>query len=383
MQCQPPGRGLAVRCRGHAPSQVGCPVKQSRLNLIVLSALLAATLAIAAAIFWVFLKPAAYAAILSIGLFPLHVRIQRWVRRKGIAALLSTLAVLLLFVLPAGFLATAVSSDMVSAGRYLAVKSRQAGGLEQLASYTLEKPTEWLQHHINLDQFGIRDWLESLPGKVSGALLAAGTFLVSRAAGLAGHAVITFLVLFFLFRDGPALLDRISSLMPLRGAQIQRLFAGMRDGIVANLYGIVGVGIVQGFLTGLALWVLGGPSPLTLGALAGFSSLIPIVGTSLVWLPTGIYLIVAVRVWKGIALLLWGALIVGSSDHIVRPLIVQGRVEIHPLLLLFAMFGGLNVFGFLGIFIGPIVLTLVGALFAMIREEVHREAAESLAPSSS
>jgi len=151
---------------------------------------------------------------------------------------------------------------------------------------------------------------------------------------------------------------------------------------VANLYGIVGVGIVQGFLTGLALWALDGPSPVTLGALAGFSSLIPIVGTSLVWLPVGIYLIVAVRVWKGVALLLWGALIVGSSDHIVRPLIVQGRVEIHPLLLLFAMFGGLNVFGFLGIFIGPIVLTLVGALFAMIREEVHREAATSPASSS-
>ena len=357
-------------------------MKQSRLNLVVLSALLAATVAVATAIFWVFLKPAAYAAILSIGLFPLHVRIHRWVRRKGMAALLSTLAVLLLFVLPTGFLATAVSSDMVSAGRFLAARSQQAGGIRQLASNTLERPTEWLQHRVNLDQFGIRDWLESLPGKLSGALLATGTFLVSRAAGFAGHAVITFLVLFFLFRDGPALLDRISSLVPLRGAQIERLFAGVRDGIVANLYGIVGVGIVQGFLTGLALWVLGGPSPVTLGALAGFSSLIPIVGTSLVWLPAAIYLMTAVHLWKGIALILWGALIVGSSDHVVRPLIVQGRVEIHPLLLLFAMFGGLNVFGFLGIFIGPIVLTLVGALFAMIREEVHSEAATSLASHS-
>jgi predicted PurR-regulated permease PerM len=358
-------------------------VKQSRLSLIVLSALLVATLAIATAIFWVFLKPAAYAAILSVGLFPLHIRIHRWVRRKGIAALLSTLAVLLLLVLPAGFLATAVSSDMVSAGRYLAEKSHQAGGIQQLASLTLARPTDWLQHHVDLDKFGIRDWLESLPGRASGALLAVGTFLVGRAAGFAGHAVITFLVLFFLFRDGPAILDRISSLIPLRGAQIQRLFARVRDGIVANLYGIVGVGIVQGCLTGLALWVLGGPSPVTLGALAGFSSLIPIVGTSLVWLPAAIYLMVAVRLWKGIALLLWGALIVGSSDHLVRPLIVQGRVEIHPLLLLFAMFGGLKVFGFIGIFIGPIVLSLAGALFAMIREEVESEQAESLVPNSS
>ena len=81
--------------------------------------------------------------------------------------------------------------------------------------------------------------------------------------------------------------------------------------------------------------------------------------------------------------MLWGALVVSSSDNVVRPLIVQGRVAIHPLLLLFAMLGGLNVFGFLGIFIGPIVLSLAFALFDMLREEVHRQGAESAALGSS
>ncbi|HXY10909.1 MAG TPA: AI-2E family transporter [Terriglobales bacterium] len=355
---------------------------QSRLTLIVLSAMLVATLAIAIAIFWIFLKPAAFAAILGIGLFPLHSRMQRWVRSQGMAALLSTITVVLLFVLPAGFMAVAVSSEMASAGRYLAEKSQQAGGIQQLASHAIRPPMDWLERRIDLDKFGIRDWLESVPGEVGRALVAAGTFLVSRAAGFAGQTVVTFFVLFFLFRDGPALINRISSLMPLRAALIERLFARVRDGIVANLYGIVGVGIVQGFLTGLALWVLGGPSPMLLGALAGLSSLIPIVGTSLVWLPAALYLM-AVQVWKGIALLLWGALIVGSSDHLVRPLIVQGRLEIHPLLLLFAMLGGVKVFGLLGIFLGPIVLSLAGALFAMIREEGQRAHAQSLVPNSS
>ena len=110
------------------------------------------------------------------------------------------------------------------------------------------------------------------------------------------------------------------------------------------------------------------------------ASLVPVLGTSLVWVPAAIYLIVAVHVWKGIALLLWGALVVASSDNVVRPLIVQGRVEIHPLLLLFAMLGGIRVFGFLGIFIGPIVLSLASALFDMIREEVQREQPESPVP---
>jgi predicted PurR-regulated permease PerM len=355
-------------------------VKQSRLTLIFLSALFVATLAIAAEIFWVFLQPVAFAAILGVGLYPLHSTIQGWMNNKGTAALLSTIIVLLIFVLPAGFMAAAVSSEMRSAGRYLAERSRQAGGIQELASHAVSRPMEWVQRHVDLEKTGISDWIASLPGKASGALVSGGSVLVRGLAGFAGRTVITFFVLFFLFRDGRTLLDRISALMPLRGHQINRLFNGVRDGIVANLYGILGVGIVQGLLTGLALRVLGVPTPLLLGVLAGFASLVPVLGTSLVWLPAAIYLIVAVHVWKGIALLLWGALVVASSDNVVRPLIVQGRVEIHPLLLLFAMLGGIRVFGFLGIFIGPIVLSLAGALFDMIREEVQREQTESPVP---
>ena len=361
--------------------KLGNLVTQSRLTLIVLSTLLVATLALAIAIFWVFLKPAAFAAILGVGLFPLHSKIQVRVRNKGLAALLSTIAVVLLFVLPAGFMVVAVSSEMASAGRYLAEKSQQAGGLEQLASHAIRGPMDWLERYVDLDKFGIRDWFASLPGKVGRVLVTTGTFLVSRAAGFAGQTVVTFFVLFFLFRDGPALLEQIYSLMPLRGALIARLLAKVRDGIVGNLYGILGVAMVQGLLTGLALWVLGGPSPMLLGAMASFSSLIPIVGTSLVWLPASLYLM-TVQLWKGIALLLWGVLIVGSSDHLVRPLIVQGRLEIHPLLLLFAMLGGVKVFGLLGIFLGPIVLSLASALFDMIREEIQREQARSPVPNS-
>ena len=358
-------------------------MKQSWLTLAFLVALLVVTLGVALAIFQVFLQPVAFAAILGVGLYPLHARMQRWVRGRSGAALLSTLVVLLLFVLPAGFVAAAVSSEMATAGRYLAERSREAGGVGQLASDALHVPMDRVGRHIDLQKTGIQAWVESLPARASGALVTSGALLVRDLAGFAGQTVITFFILFFLFRDGPALVDRIASLMPLREDQINQLFVRIRDSIIANLYGILAVGIVQGLLTGLALWLLRVPSPLMLGVLAGFSSLIPLLGTSLVWVPAGIYLIAAAHAWKGVALLLWGALVVSSSDNVVRPLIVQGRVAIHPLLLLFAMFGGLNVFGFLGIFIGPIVLSLAFALFDMLREEVHRHRAESATLGSS
>jgi len=195
-------------------------------------------------------------------------------------------------------------------------------------------------------------------------------------AGFAGQTIITFFVLFFLFRDGPIVSEKVASLLPLSDEQTQRLFTSVRDSIVANLYGILAVAIVQGLLNGLALTVLGGPSPLMLGVLTGFASLVPLVGTALVWVPTAIYMMMTGPIWKGIALALWGTVFVGSADNIVRPLVVQGRLQIHPLILMFAILGGLDVFGFLGIFIGPMVLSVIVALGGLLRDELRRQRVE-------
>ena len=107
--------------------------------------------------------------------------------------------------------------------------------------------------------------------------------------------------------------------------------------MVANLYGILAVGLAQGLLTGLALAFLRVPSALLLGLATAFCSLIPIVGTMLVWLPTAIYLMATGHLWKGIILIVWGTAVVGTIDNIIRPLVIGRRVELHPLLLLFCL----------------------------------------------
>jgi len=112
------------------------------------------------------------------------------------------------------------------------------------------------------------------------------------------------------------------------------------------------------------------PSALLLGLTAAICSLIPIVGTTLVWVPAAIYLMVAGHLWKGICLILWGAVVVGTVDNVIRPLVIGSKVELHPLLLLFALLGGLQAFGFIGIFIGPVVISLIAALISMLREEL-------------
>src|SRR5262249_29807356 len=148
----------------------------------------------------------------------------------------------------------------------------------------------WLQKYVDVEQLHLEDTLANFPGQVSKVFLAAGSHLVGGLAGFAGNAILTFLALFFLFRDGQAAIENVVSVVPLSRDQAFRLLNGIRDSVVANLYGIVAVGLAQGLLTSAALAVLRVPSALLLGLATAFCSLIPIVGTMLVWLPTSIYL---------------------------------------------------------------------------------------------
>jgi predicted PurR-regulated permease PerM len=253
----------------------------------------------------------------------------------------------------------------------LSDRSTQEGGPVAYLTHKQQTALQWLGKYVDVEVLHLESAMANLPGKVSRFLLAAGTGLIGVLAGFTGNAILTFLILFFVFRDGPTAIENVTSLLPLSRDQTVRLVTGIRDSIVANLYGILAVGLAQGLLTGAALAILRVPSALLLGLTAAVCSLIPIVGTTLVWLPAAIYLIATGHPLKGIILILWGALVVGTVDNIIRPLVIGSRVELHPLLLLFALLGGLQAFGFIGIFIGPLVISLIAALTIMVKEELN------------
>src|SRR5208283_5379174 len=103
---------------------------------------------------------------------------------------------------------------------------------------------------------------------------------------------------------------------------------------------------------------------------AALASVVPVVGAALVWAPAGLYLIFTGSMWKGIVVLLWGVFVVSTSDNIVRPWVVSGKVELHPLVLLFFILVVVEAFGFLGLFLGPVIASVLAVLFGMIREEL-------------
>ncbi|MEW6433183.1 MAG: AI-2E family transporter [Myxococcota bacterium] len=193
-------------------------------------------------------------------------------------------------------------------------------------------------------------------------LASLGGTVVLGAFGAITQFLMTLFLLFFLLRDGKTMLERFVRLVPLspeRKTELQATLGGVASAVVL---GALATALVQGTLLGIGFAISGLPSPLVFGAVGAVASLIPIVGTSLVWIPAVITLVAQGQTGWAVFLAIWSVVLVGGSDNVIRPLIISGRSKASTLLVLVGLLGGVATFGFAGIFMGPLILTLVAAL---------------------
>jgi predicted PurR-regulated permease PerM len=284
--------------------------------------------------------------------------------------LISTLAVLVLFGVPAFVIFTLAANEAMTAAHYLSRRSAEEGGFTVFVTALAARPLHFIGRWVDLSKYDLKAIVSSNAQKVSVSMVGFGAAVLSNLARFAVDSLITFVILFFLFREGKDWAYRAGRLTPLSPVQVARLYQNISDTIIANVYGILTVGVAQGILVGIAMRIVGMESSLLLGLAAGFASIIPVVGSALIWAPVAIYLLVTGTVWKGVFLLIWGTIVVSSIDNVLRPLVVGGRVELHPMVLVFFILGGVEAFGFLGLFLGPVIASVLAALFTMLREEM-------------
>jgi predicted PurR-regulated permease PerM len=208
--------------------------------------------------------------------------------------------------------------------------------------------------------------VESLIGKlrdaaselVARAGLIAGAIVNAAFSGLLG-CLFMVLTMYFLLRHWPLIVRRAEEMLPLRPRDSRALLEEFRTAGRTTLLGTVVTGLVQGALAALGYWVLGVPEPAFLGAATAVASLLPAVGTMLVWVPAGLFLIATGSVVTGVAELLYGlVIVVGVSDYWVRPKLVGGKGDMPALLTLIGLFGGLELFGIVGLVLGPVLMAL-------------------------
>ena len=315
-----------------------------------------------------FLSPIFLALMIAIVFHPVHARIHGQIRRKNVAALISTILVLIVVVVPAVGLGVVVSKEVRGLYQLLDQKSAEEGGWNPYVTHAAERVFNWASQYVDLSALNLRAtllrWLEG----TSRLLLSWGAHVVGNIIAFIGQAIVAFFTLFFLLRDGGRMTIRFATLLPLRADQVERLFRGISNSIIANFYGCLAVGAAQGTLAGLAFWVLGLPSPVLWALVTALFSLIPIVGSAAVWGPAVLILVIGGHWWKGLILLGWGAIVIGQVDSVLRPYVISGRAKLHTLLVFFALLGGVKAFGVMGLFIGPVVLSVTLVLLQMLQE---------------
>ncbi len=320
-----------------------------------------------------------WAAVIGIATFPLYEKLRRRFRgRDGAASAVMTLLVLLVIVLPAVGLVVLLAGEAANAYRYLESAAVSGGitGFESLRAHPAVAP--WIGRADSL--------LQALDIDVGKDLLPAAKQAVSSLLGFARgllanvfislfNLLMTLVILFFIYREGRRLQEEFWAALPIPDADKTALKSNLSRVLTAGVVGILGTCVIQGLLGGIGFWIAGLPSPVLFGSLMAVASLVPFVGTALFWVPGGIYLLLAGKTAKGIFLLAWGALVVGSADNVVRPLLIGGKADLPFSLMALGAIGGFAAFGLMGVVIGPVILSLTIVVFGMYKARVYPAAA--------
>jgi predicted PurR-regulated permease PerM len=348
------------------------PLRTSRVFAAAAGAVLAYLLWKVFSPFW---EPIAWAAIVAAVLHPGYRRLRRGVKRPNVAALLSTLLSLLLVVVPAVLLAVALLVQGARLHRmtteYL-TQHQVTSAADLMATPLLKGMTAKIVSRIPVSAAQVQQWILDGMKRVAGA---ATDVLSSAALGILSFLVSFFIMLFtlfFFFRDGEGLWRRLVDSVPLASARTGALVARLDAVFRAIVVGMLVTALVQGLLGGIGFAIFGLPSPVVFGALMFVLSLLPVGGTALVWLPAAIILMSQGAWGRGLGLAAWGALIVGLADNWLKPMIISGRSSMNTLPVFLGVMGGIAAFGFIGVFLGPLVIALALGLWEVEEEERAR-----------
>jgi predicted PurR-regulated permease PerM len=324
---------------------------------------------------WLMLLPfvnvLAWASVLAILFYPIHQRLVALTNRPSLSALLSTIIVIAVIVVPLTLLTLVVAKEIGEVAKNAQAFFRS---LLDPSSPVIGRVMGWLRvdaSHLDLQGY-LLERLENISGAIAGRTLG----LLGGVVGAIFQMFFTIFTMYYLFRDGDRIFYGMLELIPLNAAETRQIFDRTREVIHASVYGVIVIAMIQGTLGGLAFAALGLPSAVVWGVAMFFLSMVPMVGSSVIWAPTAIYLAMSGHWGKALALALLGALVIGTVDNFLRPKLVGERAGLHELLIFFSVLGGLQIWGPLGLVLGPVMIAVTLALLDIFKRLGLSPAAE-------
>ena len=333
---------------------------------------LAGFLVLVAQLLLPYVAPVAWAVILAVVFYPPYGALKLLLPRSpNLAAGVMTLLVFSVVIVPSLLLTSILAREAIEGYQHLRdfLSSERFHGVDAVLNHWMIAPVwNW-----------VRERQESGDVNPTSMVLSAVQWgseqFVSRATAIARN-IVSFLValgimlftLFFVFRDGTDLIVSSEELLPMEASDRQRLILRLQQTILAVVQGLTVTAALQGLLVGLGLWIIGVPFAVLLGTAAFFLAFLPIGGASLVWIPTTIGLFIAGEWVRGTIFGIYSMLVVSSVDNFVRPVVIGSQAQLSTPVLFFGILGGLQAYGFIGLFLGPAILATFSVLIGIYRE---------------
>lgn len=347
---------------------------------IFFSILVFATLLIAFYITKPFLPALLTGAIIAYLSYPLYEKTLKRIKSRAISSLIVTILIILIFTLPIILVIGLVSKEAYATynsisqhnlgTNFLKVVCKDEGWISCRAvkSFTGFLPEEDLDYY-----------LQSSIEKITGFIIDNVSKLAASIPSILLNFFVMVFVVYYLLIDGTAVARRIKNMLPLKESHKQHVLDKFHDVTIAVFYGNISMAVLQGILGGVGFWILGGPSPILWGFVMMIFALIPYFGAAVVWLPASLNLVFmgylqnnSSATTRGIILGIYGLFIVSSIDNLLKPRLIGVKGRVHPILVLLGVLGGLSLFGFIGLILGPVMLALL-MTFADIYEEEKAE----------
>ncbi|HPR64851.1 MAG TPA: AI-2E family transporter [Thermoanaerobaculia bacterium] len=315
-----------------------------------------------------FIQSFLWASIIVILSWPLYEKVCCKVKSRSFTALLFTALMLIFILLPFAYFVTHLVNEATDLYPVVEKTLKDPNWQENFKrhktlAFVIDQGKPILEK-LNIEISQIVSTVSRKTAAIAGAIFKNSFIVLFR-------IFMTAIFIFMLYRDGPKILDGLRTFIPLPNWRCRQMEQDIYRMLQAIFFGVFFTAIVQGIMGGIGFAILGLPSPLFFGTLMAFFALFPVGGAALVWLPGAVILLATGSVTKGVILAIWGGILVSSLDNFLRPILISGRSKFPLILVFIGALGGIMAFGFMGIFVGPIVLAITGRILLVFEEILH------------
>lgn len=314
-----------------------------------------------------FLSAIVMAAVLAATFHSPYQYLVKKTKHPHVSSLLTCLLVLFVIVLPVLAVTGLVANEVN--GVYQRIVAEDNFYQNHIVNYLDIFKNSKFAKSINLDNFFDQGQISKTAERISSGALAFFQAVYQNVVGAAIWIFVMFFTLYYFLVESKTIIKKIMYLSPLKDEYESVLNKKFSSMVRATLKGTLIIGVIQGLLGGIMFAIAGVPSFVIWGIIMIVLSIIPAIGSGLVWAPVGIIMIFTGNVWQGIFILIFGSVVISSIDNILRPKLVGGDTAIHPLLVFFATLGGIISFGIMGFIIGPVIMALFLALWDIYGRE--------------